>query len=207
MTNPNSPSTTVYLTKDIDVTAVFSKNIYNFSVTIVGDGKVKFKDTELNENNQPLYQHGDPANLSAEPSYGNEFKYWALTSSPSVELSTDLDYNESVEENTELVAVFEPKVYSLSYAPLESNTGDIKLFNDDTGELIEFTEDNSGTKLSSITHGLNYQIRAEPVQHYLFERWSWGNTQTSPLLSGSLVNNPVARISPTSDLSLTQNFW
>ena len=211
ITNANSPNTTVYLNKDTNVTAVFSKNIYNLDVTVIGDGKVylsndEIDEIELDENYMPIYNHGDPANLRAEASNGNEFKYWALTSSPAEIISTDLEYNETVEGNTQLVAVFEPKVYSLSYAPQESNTGDIKIFNDDTGELIEFSEGSNGTKLSSITHGMNYEIRAEPAQHYLFEKWSWGNGQVSPLLAGSLNNNPAARISPTSDLSLTAEF-
>ena len=111
------------LNKDQNVTAVFSKNIYNVSITVIGKGSVSQNGVFQEEN---IYSHGDQLALVAFPNEGQDFKYWAYTNSPDHNLSTNLEENYTMVGNLDLIAVFEPRQYTLAFEPITSNTEKLK---------------------------------------------------------------------------------
>ena len=191
ITNSNSPNTTVYLNKDQNVTAVFSKNIYNVSITVIGKGSVSQNGVFQEEN---IYSHGDQLALVAFPNEGQDFKYWAYTNSPDHNLSTNLEENYTMVGNLDLIAVFEPRQYTLAFEPITSNTGEIEVFNSD------------GEKADRFFHGETYNLYAAPSNHYLFEKWTWPAGTPSPFPAGESVNNPTANISPIGDVNVSAVF-
>ena len=191
VTNANSPSTSVNLNSHQNITAVFAKNIYSVSITVIGQGSVTQNGLFQEEN---IYEHGDQLSLVAYPNNGHDFAGWAYAETPSAIITLTEEQNYTMTQNLQLVAVFEPKQYDLNFSTQTQSTGEVLVYSSN-GEIA-----------SEFFFGEVYELYAAPATHHVFDRWVWTDGAASPLAPGESTNSPVAQITPNADLNITAIF-
>ncbi len=105
-------STRVLMTRDIQVTAVFTLESDSLYITVdpAGGGSTTPEAGALH-----VYNYGTTVNLIATSATGYQFKHWAeQLSDTTIVLSTDSTYALLMEANHQILAVFEKKMYTLN---------------------------------------------------------------------------------------------
>ena len=181
ITKPSDANTTVLMSQDRNVTALFQVRNYNVTITKIGKGTVSSSD---------IYRFGSNVNVSATPDFGYQFSHWDNFDSNSIP-TTGLDNNLSssatltVQGVHALRAVFDPLPYTIT---VNSTVGGNATIMQAPGPYLF---DNTYTLSSNAEYG------------YSFNNWS-SSSNSENLLSST--TSSISSFTLNGNVSFTGNF-
>lgn len=182
VTHPTSPTSTVTMTEDRNVTATFKVREYNVTITTTGTGTFT---------GVGVYPYDSNVSITATAGQGYQFSHWLNFDSLS-NLTTGLDNNMSasttlnVQGGHALVAVFTPLPYNITVNSTSGGSAQV-------------------AKPGPYYFDRNYTLVASPDYGYSFSNWT-GDSNSIGLLP--TVNNSITPFVLThpGNLSYTANF-
>ena len=148
VSDPTSDFTTISMTQDRNVTAVFDDKLYNLVVNPHGNGSVAIDGTSINEGN---FTYGTIVSIEATPATGHLFSHWLGFGPDSNSSSSTL----TISQDHMISAVFEPQPLDLNVSTFDNVGGDAVIVSP-----------------SDYHYEGNYTIQATPDPGYAFSHWS-----------------------------------
>ena len=191
--DPNAASTTIEMTSDISVVAVFTLEQDSLFVNI---DPANAGTTTPAAGQWHVYDYGTQVTLNATPATGYVFKHWAEhKTSPkdtTIILSTANPYNIQMEAKRDIYAVFTKKSFTLSLSSNDTKRGDIYI------KMPGDTDSSKAAAQYTLEHGSTvtlYAVTTDEIK-YPFANWS-GDIDTE--------ENPVI-VTVESNMSVNANF-